>query len=360
MTRKACDATHKKKVFAKAASWSSAILFTVMTPASAQAPRGLTALAGVKVGHHTLSARPTGCTVVLLEGGAVAGVDVRGAAPGTRDTDLLDPVNTVQEIHALVFAGGSAFGLATADGVMRYLAERRIGYPMGGVHVPIVPAAILFDLGVGDASVRPGADCGYDAAASASNATVPEGNVGAGAGATVGKLGGRDRAMKGGIGTASITLPNGVIVAAMVAVNAVGDIIDPATAEVVAGVRTSDGTSLADARKLIRDGSLLPRSDDGANTTLGIVGTNVALTKSQATKIAQMSHDGFARAISPAHTTADGDTIFAFATGTHSATVSVTILGALAAEVTADAILRAVRAAQGIPGYPSASDLTGR
>ena len=215
-------------------------LLTPPAPA-AQPHQGLTAVAGIEVGHHTLAARPTGCTVVLARGGAVAGVDVRGGAPGTRETDLLDPAKTVQQVHAVVLAGGSAFGLDAAGGVVRYLSERGIGFETRVARVPIVPAAILFDLGIGDPAVRPTADCGYRAAAAATAGPVAEGNVGAGAGATVGKLGGAERAMKGGVGSAAITVPGGLVVAALAAVNAVGDVVDPATGRVVAGVRTPDG-----------------------------------------------------------------------------------------------------------------------
>ncbi len=322
-----------------------------------RSPAGLTAVQGVKVGHHTLSERPTGCTVILVEAGAVAGVDVRGSAPGTRETALLDPVNTVQQVHAIVLSGGSAFGLDSASGVMRYLEERGIGYPAGVARVPIVPAAILFDLGVGDdPAVRPGPDCGYQAADIADVGQVDEGNVGAGAGATVGKLGGAARAMKAGIGTAAITLPTGLTVAALVAVNAVGDVVDPRTGRIVAGMRTPDGRDLADVRGLLRSGAV-PRPNPGQHTTIGVVATNAALTKPQATKVAQVAHDGLARAIVPAHTPADGDTLFAVATGHHTAEPSVLQIGALAAEVVADAIVRAVRTAEGIPGYPAARDL---
>ncbi|MBE3131996.1 MAG: P1 family peptidase [Acidobacteria bacterium] len=319
--------------------------------------RGLTAVDGIKVGHDTLTQRPTGCTVVLVERGAVAGVDVRGSAPGTRETDLLNPVNTVEQVHAVVLAGGSAFGLDAASGVMRYLEERGIGYDTGVARVPIVPAAVLFDLGVGDdPKVRPTADSGYRAATAASGGPVAEGNVGAGAGATVGKLAGRDRAMKGGIGTAAITLPDGLVVAALVAVNAAGDVIDPATGRVVAGVRTPDGRGLADVRLLLRSG-LVTAGRPGDNTTIGVVATNARLTKAQANKVAQMAHDGLARAISPVHTPIDGDTVFALATGTRSEPADVLAIGALAADVMAEAIVRAVRAATSIPGFPAARDL---
>jgi L-aminopeptidase/D-esterase-like protein len=318
---------------------------------------GITAISGLKVGQVTLSERPTGCTVVLAEGGAVGGVDVRGGAPGTREIALLDPVNTADVVHAVVLSGGSAFGLDAASGVMRYLDERGIGYRFGSAVVPIVVSAILFDLSVGDdPSIRPDADCGYRAASDASTETATEGNVGAGAGATVGKLRGRNRAMKGGVGTASITLDSGLSVAAIVAVNAVGDIIDPATGSVVAGVRTADGLGLADARVLLREGAS-NQAESGTNTTIGVVATNATLTKAEATKVAQMAQDGLARAIYPAHTPSDGDTVFSLATGTFSEAAPVSTIGALAADVMAEAIVRAVRAAERIPGIPAANDL---
>ena len=320
--------------------------------------RGLTAVEGITVGHHTLSERPTGCTVILAGDGAVAGVDVRGGAPGTVETDLLDPAATVQEVHGVVLAGGSAFGLASRDGVMRYLDEKGVGYRVGRLHVPIVAGAVIYDLSVGGRpEVRPGADCGYQAAAASSAATPAEGNVGAGAGATVGKIRGWGRAMKGGVGTASVTLSSGLTVGALVAVNAVGDVIDPATGRVVAGVRTPDGGDLADARVLMREPPGRDEIESGANTTIGVVATNAPLTQAAASKLAQMAHDGLARAIYPAHTPSDGDTVFSLATGTFTGEASLTVIGALAADVMAEAIVRAVRAARGIPGYPSVSDL---
>lgn len=309
---------------------------------------------GIKVGHCTLTARPTGCTVVITEEGAVAGLDQRGAAPATRETDLLDPANTAQQVHAIVLSGGSAFGLDAASGVMKYLEGRGIGFDTRVAKVPLVPAASLYDLAVGGKPhIRPDAECGYRAAAAASDGPVTEGNVGAGAGATIGKLGGAP--MKAGIGTASITMPDGLIVAALVAVNAVGDIIDPATGQVVAGVRTEDGRALADARKLVRAGRAA-RARPGQNTTIGVVATNASLTKAEATWMAQMAYDGCARAISP-HTVFDGDTIFALATRVQSARADLSTIGALAAEMMADAIVRAARQATGIPGYPAARDL---
>jgi L-aminopeptidase/D-esterase-like protein len=327
----------------------------------AQAPvpaaRGLTAVQGLKVGHHTLTERPTGCTVVLAEGGATAGVDVRGGAPGTRETDLLAPTATVEQVHAIVLAGGSAFGLDSATGVVRYLEQRGVGLEVAGARVPIVPAAILFDLAVGDSKIRPGADCGFAAAQAAGTGPVAEGNVGAGAGATVGKMNGRALAMKGGIGTSAIALPDGLVVAALIAVNARGDVIDPASGQVVAGMRTADGRGLADVRQWLRRGSKVPSPGPLRNTTIGVVATNASLTKTQATKVAQMAQDGLARAIAPAHTPLDGDAIFALATGTFKGSADVGIVGALAADAVADAIVRAVRAATSIPGYPAARDL---
>jgi L-aminopeptidase/D-esterase-like protein len=316
----------------------------------------LTAVPGITVGHVTLTERPTGCTVVLAAPAAVGGVDVRGAAPGTRETDLLSPINTVERVNAVVLAGGSAFGLDAASGVVRWLDERGVGFQTSVARVPIVPSAILFDLAVGDAKIRPTADCGYRAAAIASAAPVAEGSVGAGAGATVGKMRGLERAMKGGIGSAAIVLPSGLVVAALVAVNAYGDVIDPATGSVAAGVRTEDGRSLADARRLMRQSpSVTSRSAE--NTTLAVVATNARLTKPEAVKLAQMAHDGFARAIWPVHTPADGDTVFTLATGARQGGDDLLLVGALAADVTADAILRAVRTASSLAGIPAARDL---
>lgn len=333
---------------------------------------GITAVDGLEIGHHTLDARPTGCTVILARDGAVGGVDVRGSAPGSREIALLDPVNTVERVNAVVLSGGSAFGLATADGVMRYLDERDIGYRVSTKVVPIVVGAILYDLRLeGDERIRPDAGCGYAAAQTASTTPPAEGSVGAGAGATVGKMQGSELAMKGGFGTASITLGSGLTVAAAVAVNAVGDVVDPSTGRVIAGARTADGTRLVDMRRVLRgegerSGGGSPPSIDGvggdepasgANTTIGLVATNATLTKAQATKVAQMAQDGLARTIYPAHTASDGDTVFSLATGRWDGEASVTVIGALAADVMAEAILRAVRMAEGVPGYPSVSEL---
>lgn len=318
----------------------------------------LTAVPGVKVGHVTLRERPTGCTVVLTGEGAVAGVDVRGAAPGTRETDLLSPLNSIERVHAIVLSGGSAFGLDAASGTVRWLEEHGIGFDVAVARVPIVPAAVLYDLPMGDPTIRPGADCGYRAAAAASDRPVAEGSIGAGAGATVGKLRGLQHAMKGGIGSAAVRLPNGLIVAALAAANGVGDVIDPSSGRVVAGARGDDGRTLLDARRLLRQGLLPPwYNQRGQNTTLGVIATNARLTKTEATKVAGMAHDGLARAVAPVHTPSDGDTIFALATGTHDGKAGVFAVGALAADVMADAILRAVREATTAGGVPAVRDL---
>jgi L-aminopeptidase/D-esterase-like protein len=320
----------------------------------------ITDVSGVKVGHFTDQRRPTGCTVIICEEGAVAGVDVRGAAPGTRETNLLDPINTVQQVHAVVLSGGSAFGLDTATGVTRYLEERGIGYPTGVARVPIVPAAILFDLSLGDPKIRPDAEAGYKACKAATASAPAEGDVGAGAGATVGKLFGMKRAMKSGIGTATIRLNDGktsLTIGAIVAVNAVGDVFDHKTGRIIAGARTADGKALLGSMDAILRGEALPQSLGGTATTIGVVATDVKLDKVQATKVAQMAHDGLARAINPIHTASDGDTIFALSTGKSLRAANVTLIGALAAEATARAVVRAVRAAKGIEGLPSATDL---
>jgi L-aminopeptidase/D-esterase-like protein len=319
--------------------------------------RGLTAVPGIKVGHASMKERPTGCTVVLVEGGAVAGVDVRGGAPGTREIALLDPVASVQKVHAVVLSGGSAFGLDAASGVMRYLDERGVGFRTSAGPVPIVPAAVLYDLSVGEGKVRPDADAGYRAAKAASTDPVSEGNVGAGAGATVGKLCGASRAMKGGIGSFALSRDDGLVVAALVAVNAVGDVIDPATGEVIAGARTDDGSGLLDMRRLAQTEAACGNPLAGENTTIGVVATNAILTQAQATKLAQMAQDGLARSIYPAHTPWDGDTIFALSTGEWRGETSLAILGTMAAEVVARSVTRAVWSAESLPEIPAAGEL---
>lgn len=329
-------------------------------PVTREKPQGsITDVGGLRVGHFTESRRPTGCTVVLFERGAVAGVDVRGSAPGTRETDLLNPLNTVERINALVLSGGSAFGLDTASGVMRYLDEFKIGYRVGSIVVPIVPAAILFDLGVGDSKIRPGEQAGYAACQVASNAAPREGNVGAGAGATVGKMFGMKAAMKSGTGTASLAVgSSGLLVGALVAVNAVGDVRHRQTNKILAGARAPDGQSFLDTMAQVLAGTTLVQAKRGGNSTIGIVATNAALTKSEATKVAQMAHDGLARTINPIHTAFDGDTIFAAATGTAAARADASTIGAVAAEAIAIAVNRAVLAASGLPGLPAHRDLT--
>jgi len=334
-----------------------AAALSAQSGASTRASSGLTAVEGLRVGHYTLSERPTGCTVIVVDGDAVGGVSQRGGAPGTRETDLLDPLNMVDKVNAIVLSGGSAFGLEAATGTVRWLEEHGIGWPAGPSRVPIVPAAILFDLGVGgNPRIRPTADCGYKAAEVATAGPVTEGSVGAGAGATVGKIGGAGRSTKAGIGTASIRLASGLVVAALVAVNAVGDIIDPATGKVVAGVRNPDGT-FADARVLLRSGASLQPPRAGENTTIGLVATNATLTKALAARMALMADDGYARAISPSHTNGDGDTIFSLATGRWDGTADITLIGALAAEAMADAVVRAGTQATGVAGIPAARDL---
>ena len=335
----------------------------------------ITDVRGLSVGHFTDSRRPTGCTVVLTPQGAVAGVDVRGAAPGTRETELLSPLNAVEHVHAILLSGGSAFGLDAAGGVMRWLEEHGVGVQVGltpageaagkPIRVPIVPAAILFDLFTGDPAVRPDAAAGYAAcvAAHAQPQGQPpaQGNVGAGAGAVVGKLFGIERAMKGGIGSASVCV-NGVTVAAIVAVNAMGDVIDPASGAVVAGSRSVDGRSMVGATRSMLAGTVPLDLMPGAATSIGVVATDAVLTKVQANKIAQMAHDGLARSIDPVHTLSDGDTLFALGTGASGLRVHTTVLGTLAAVVVARAVLNAVKAAQGIAGpglptLPSAQDM---
>ncbi|MEY3613797.1 MAG: hypothetical protein RJB14_3519 [Pseudomonadota bacterium] len=306
---------------------------------------------GLQVGHFTLAERLTGCSVVLTPDGAVGAVDVRGAAPGTRETDLLDPSNLVDKVHAVLLSGGSAFGLDAATGVVRWLEEQGIGFETGYGRVPIVPAAVLFDLPVvreGDnPTARPNAEAGYAACEAASTAPPAAGNVGAGAGACVGKLFGLDRCMKGGIGNASVRVGPWVV-GALVACNAVGDVIDPATGQILAGARTADGQNLLDTQRAFLQGERSNRPLPGTNTTIGVVATNATLTKAQAKRLAMSAHDGLARSIRPAHTTLDGDTLFALATGTEAGVVDLMLLTVMAAEATALATVDAIRQARGI------------
>lgn len=316
----------------------------------------ITDVPGIRVGHWTDLEAATGCTVVLCEEGAVAGVDVRGPAPGTRETDLLRPGHLVERVHAVLLSGGSAFGLAAADGVMRYLEERGVGFDTGVAKVPIVPAAILFDLSIGRADVRPDAEAGYQACLAADDGPVAEGNVGAGTGATVGKLLGPRYATKAGLGTASQRIGKGVIVGALVAVNAFGDVVDPQTGEILAGARKPVvGGFLNTAERM--KGDLGQTILAMINTTIGVVATNAQLTKEQANLVAMMAQDGLARAIRPAHTLLDGDALFVLSLGERKGDVSA--IGAAAAEVVAQAIVRAVQAAETLHGIPAHRDLVG-
>ena len=313
----------------------------------------LTDVAGIKVGHYTDREAATGCTVILCEQGAIAGVDVRGAAPGTRETDLLRPMNLVQHIHAVLLSGGSAFGLDAAGGVMRYLEERGYGFDMGVAKIPIVPAAILFDLSLGRADVRPGAAEGYKACLTASDKEVVEGSVGAGTGATVGKILGIERATKGGLGTASCQLDKGIIVAALVVVNALGDVIEPETGKIIAGPRQPDGKGFLSTAELLKKGE--QGETNPLNTTLSVVATNASLNKEQVNRLAQMAQDGLARVIRPSHTMFDGDVLFALSLGTKQG--DITVIGSVAAEVVADAILRAIGQAEALAGIPAAKEV---
>ncbi|MGE5249443.1 MAG: P1 family peptidase [Bacteroidota bacterium] len=324
----------------------------------------ITDVPGVEVGNAQNESALTGCTVVLVRKGAVGGVEVRGSAPGTRETDLLNPINLVNKVHAVLLAGGSAFGLDAAGGVMRYLDERKIGFDTRIAKVPIVPAAIIFDLGIGDAKTRPDAEMGYQACRAASKEAPAEGNAGAGTGATVGKLFGPALAMKSGLGTASIRAA-GIVVGALVVVNSFGDVIDPGKGSIVAGlrsgkvgpIRVGGKEPFADTLEMMKrplGGNVLGLSTQ-ANTVIGVVATDARMTKAEATKVAQMAQDGIARAIRPAHTMLDGDTIFALSTGNKKA--NLTLVGALAAEVVVQAILRGVRMAKGAGGLPAVGDV---
>jgi L-aminopeptidase/D-esterase-like protein len=317
----------------------------------------LTDVGGLRVGHFTDARRPTGCTVVLTGAGAVAGVDVRGGAPGTRETDLLDPVNTVERVHAVLLTGGSAFGLDAATGVMRFLEEQGVGLTVGATRVPIVPAAVLFDLQLGDSRIRPDAEAGYEAARMASEAPVVEGSVGAGAGASVGKLFGPDRAMKGGLGSAAISLEGGLVVGALVAVNPLGDVLDPESGRLLAGVRTGDGRAVRGTLESLLAGERPGGPLVGRSSTIGVVATNAALSKVEATRVAQSGHDGLARTIRPVHTPWDGDTLFALSTGANRVEQPALIVGMLAAEAVAQAVVRAVRSAVGWRGLPAAAEM---
>ncbi len=313
----------------------------------------LTDIPGIRVGHAQDLEALTGCTVVLCPPHTVGGVDQRGGAPGTRETDLLRPMHLVQQVHAILLAGGSAFGLAAADGVMRYLEAHGIGFETPAARVPIVPSAILFDLDIGRADRRPDAAMGYAACEAASVGPVIQGCVGAGAGAKVGSLLGTAFATKSGIGSASIDLGDGLIVAAMIAVNAIGDVVDR-DGTILAGVRMPpDGKQFAGTYNVLKQ---MSRVVPGTSTVIGVVATNARLDKESVNKVAQMAQDGLAHAIRPAHTMFDGDTLFALATGDIPANVSV--IGAFAAEATAEAIRNGVRAATTAGGVLAARDVS--
>ena len=314
---------------------------------------------GIKVGHAQNRKAITGCTVVLCEDGAVGGVDQRGGAPGTRETDLLSPMHLVDKVHAITLAGGSAYGLDAASGVMHYLEDHGLGFDVQVAKVPIVPAAILFDLGIGDPKVRPDSTMGYAACKAASDGPVTQGNVGVGMGACVGGMFGPSFQMKGGVGTASIDLGGGLVVGALIAVNCFGDVIDPATSQIIAGARKPpSGKELADTLRSMRSlvGKTITRFAS-RNTVIGVVATNAKLNKEEINKVAQMAHDGLARTIRPAHTMLDGDTIFGLATGKKSGNVN--LIGAYAAEVVAQAVINGVLAAESLGGRPSVREFAG-
>ena len=316
----------------------------------------ITDIEGIRVGHCTDLQAITGCTVLLCEEGAVGGVDIRGSASGTRELDPLYPLHLVERIHGLLLAGGSAFGLDAAGGVMEYLEERGVGFDVGVTRVPIVPAAILFDLRVGDFRVRPDRTMGYRACQAATSEVIEEGSVGAGTGATVGKLMGIECAMKGGVGTSSLGLANGVAVGALVVVNAFGDVIEPETGQILAGLRDGPkGTNLLDTAAQMRAG-VRPRGYSRESTTLVAVATNATLSRVEATKLAQQAQLGLARTIRPVHTTLDGDVIFVLATGRTEGDLNA--LGVVAADAVAQAVVRAIKTATPLGRIPSFADIS--
>jgi len=314
----------------------------------------ITDVPGIMVGHYTDKEGVTGCTVILCEGGAVAGVDVSGSSPGTRETELLRPGNLVEKVHAIVLSGGSAFGLDTAGGVMRYLEERGCGHETGFAKVPIVPAAIIFDLSIGNPKSRPGAEEGYQACLAATNTKVVEGCIGAGTGATVGKILGIERATKGGLGTASQKVAGDVVVAALVVVNAFGDVVEPETWKIMAGPRKTGGGGFLSTSELFK-GSCLRDETLPFNTVIGVVATNAKLSKSAANRLARLAQVGIARTIDPCHTMYDGDALFTLSLGEKEADINV--LGIVAAEVVAESITRAILQAVTLAGVPAVRDL---
>ncbi len=297
---------------------------------------------GIRVGHSQNTSAKTGCTVILPEKESVAGIDIRGSAPGTRETEVLQPVRLINHIHGILLTGGSAFGLNAAAGVQRYLESIEMGYDVGVAKIPIVPAAVIFDLAVGDASVRPDEKMGYDACINASHREFREGLIGAGCGATVGKIRGQAYASAGGIGTCSHSFSNGVVIGVLTVVNPLGEVIDPETNAILAGAKTNDGTDYVESLKLMEQMS--DPNFPSANTTLSVVATNAEFNKEDCIKIAQMAQDGFARTIRPAHTLYDGDIVFAMSCGEKQ--LDINLAGAMACELVAESIVRAVHASQ--------------
>lgn len=311
---------------------------------------------GIKVGHASNLEAGTGCTVIICEEGATPGVDVRGGSPGTRETDLIDPQNLVDKIHAVMLAGGSAFGLDAASGAMKYLEERDIGFDVQVTKVPIVCSAVLFDLVVGDHRVRPNLEMGYEACMNATNKECPNGNVGAGVGATVGKFLGIERAMKGGLGSYAVQVGN-LKVGAIVAVNALGDIIDPDTGKILAGLLGEDGRTLVGTEDVMSHKYSEKKNLFSGNTTIGVVATNGIFTKPETNKLASMAHNGYGRTMRPAHSIFDGDTIFTMATGKIEADINV--VGFLAARTMERAVVNAIKAAESAYGFKSYEELGG-
>jgi len=316
-----------------------------------------TDIEGIKVGHEQNYEAATGCTVIICSEGAAAGVDVRGGAPGTRETDLLDPVNLVDKVHAILLGGGSAFGLDAAAGVMEYLEEKSIGFDVGVTKVPIVAGAVLFDLTIGDYRIRPDKQMGYRACEKASNIECPNGTVGAGTGATVGKILGPEYSMKGGLGSYAVQVGD-LQVGALVAVNCLADVVDPKTGKILAGALNKEKTGFVNTEEIMIEQYDNKKNLFSGNTTIGSIVTNAKLNKAQAKKIASMTHNGYARTMYPAHTMFDGDTIFALGTGKVEADINV--IGLLAARVMGEAVVRAIKEADPLCGYLCYKDMTGR
>jgi len=319
-------------------------------------PELLTDVGGLSVGHATDSDGLTGCTVILCDSVMTGGVDVRGSATGTREIELLRPTHLIQHVHAILLSGGSAYGLDAAAGVMRFLEEHDRGFDVKIARVPIVPAAILIDFALGSPQARPDAAMGYKACENAADGTFGRGNVGAGTGATVGKIYGMSYAMKAGLGTACVELHGGIRVGAIVAVNALGDVRDPSSGKIVVGARNPEGDGFADTEKVL-DGDLSNTLLGFTNTVIGVVATNARLNKEETNKLAQMASNGIARCISPAHTSFDGDVVFALSTHESDLVAPVSVVGSAAARAMSDAILDAVRCADGVGGIPAAKDL---